>query len=148
MVWRRQLTRRRWLEALCEQLAPGAEVGMEACAGAHHWAREMQRRGYRVKLLAPLWVKPYVKTNKNDMRDAEGICEAMSRPTMRFVPVKSVTQQDIQVVHRVRSGLVSQRTAKANQIRELVAEYGLVARRDWVICAGRSRAGSKMHRTD
>lgn len=127
VVWRRQLTRRRWLEALCEQLAPGAEVGMKACAGAHHWARELQRRGYRVKLLAPQWVKAYVKTNKNDMRDAEGICEAMSRPTMRFVPVKSVTQQDIQAVHQVRSGLVSQRTAKANQIRGLVAEYGLVA---------------------
>jgi transposase len=100
---------------------------MEACAGAHHWARALQAQGLTVKLMAPQFVKPYVKSNKNDANDAEAICEAMSRPTMRFVAVKSVAQQDIQAVHRVRSELVEQRTAKANQIRGLVAEYGLVA---------------------
>ena len=128
-VWRRRLSRARWLEALLEKVEPGCEVGMEACAGAHHWARELQARGYTVKLIAPQFVKPYVKSNKNDRNDAEAICEAMSRPTMRFVEVKSVEQQDIQAVHRIRSELVGQRTAKANQIRGLVAEYGLVAPR-------------------
>jgi transposase len=94
--------------------------------------RELQRRGYRVKLIAPQFVKPYVKSNKNDAADAEAICEAMGRPGMRFVPVKTVEQQDIQAMHRVRSGLIEQRTAKANQIRGLVAEYGLVAPRELV----------------
>ncbi len=126
-VWRRRLTRGKWLKALLERTEPGCEIGMEACTGAHHWARELQARGYTVKLIAPQFVKPYVKSNKNDHNDAEAICEAMSRPTMRFVEVKSVEQQDIQAVHRVRSELVSQRNAKANQIRGLVAEYGLVA---------------------
>ena len=100
---------------------------MEACAGAHHWARLLQAKGFTVKLIAPQFVKPYVKSNKNDANDAEAICEAMSRPHMRFVAVKTVEQQDIQAVHRIRCGLLSQRTAKANQIRGLVAEYGLVA---------------------
>ncbi len=95
---------------------------MEACAGAHHWARELQAQGFLVKLIAPQFVKPYVKSNKNDANDAEAICEAMSRPTMRFVAVKSVEQQDIQAVHRIRSELLEQRTAKANQIRGLVGE--------------------------
>ena len=127
VVWRRQLKRGRWLQALSEHLEAGGEVGMEACCGAHHWARELQSRGYRVKLMAPQFVKPYVKSNKNDGVDAEAICEAMSRPGMRFVSVKAVAQQDIQAMHRIRSELVGQRTAKANQIRGLVAEYGLVA---------------------
>lgn len=100
---------------------------MEACGGAHHWARLLQAQGYTVKLMAPQFVKPYVKSNKNDARDAEAICEAMSRPNMRFVSVKTVQQQDVQAVHRVRTGLMEQRIAKANQIRGLVAEYGLVA---------------------
>jgi transposase len=126
-VWHRRLTRGRWLKTLLEKVEPGCEIGMGACAGAHHWARELQARGYTVKLIAPQFVKPYVKSNKNDHNDAEAICEAMSRPTMRFVEVKSVEQQDIQAVHRVRSELVDQRTAKGNQIRGLVAEYGLVA---------------------
>ena len=128
-VWRRRLTRERWLKVLMEKVEPGCEIGMEACAGAHHWARELRSRGMVVKLIAPQFVKPYVKSNKNDRNDAEAICEAMGRPTMRFVEVKSVEQQDIQAVHRVRSELVGQRTAKANQIRGLVAEYGLVAPR-------------------
>lgn len=127
LMWRRQLRRSRWIETLSATVVPGAEVGMEACAGAHHWARELLGRGYRVKLMAPQFVKPYVKSNKTDRNDAAAICEAMSRPTMRFVEVKSVEQQDIQAVHRVRSELVSQRTAKGNQTRGLVAEYGLVA---------------------
>jgi len=126
-AWRRRLSRARWLAALTEVLEPGCEVGMEACAGAHHWARELRARGYEVKLMAAQFVKPYVKSNKNDRNDAEAICEAMSRPTMRFVEVKSVEQQDIQAVHRVRAELIGQRTAKSNQIRGLVGEYGLVA---------------------
>ena len=128
-VWQRRLRREKWLAAVLEKVQPGCEVGMEACAGAHHWARELQSRGYTVKLMAPQFVKPYVKSNKNDMNDAQAVCEAMSRPSMRFVPVKSVEQQDIQAVHRIRAELVSQRTAKGNQIRGLVAEYGLVAPR-------------------
>jgi len=127
LVWQAKLKRDQWLAALCERLDPGAEVAMEACASAHHWARELQKRGYRVKLIAAQFVKPYVKSNKNDLVDAEAICEAMSRPGMRFVAVKSVAQQDIQAAHRTREELVRQRTAKSNQIRGLVGEYGIVA---------------------
>ena len=126
-VWRQSLKRKDWVNTLEQYVAPGAEIGMEACAGAHHWARLLTDRGYAVKLIAPQFVKPYVKSNKTDRNDAEAICEAMSRPSMRFVEMKSVEQQDIQAVHRVRSELVRQRTAKANQIRGLVGEYGLVA---------------------
>jgi transposase len=126
-VWRRRLTRENWVKVLLETVEPGCEIGMESCGGAHHWARMLEQMGFTVKLIAPQFVKPYVKSNKNDANDAEAICEAMSRPGMRFVAVKSVEQQDIQAVHRVRSGLIEQRTAKANQIRGLVAEYGLIA---------------------
>jgi len=129
-TWRRRLRREDWIDMLRERLEPGGEVGMEACGGAHHWARELQKLGYRVKLIAPQFVKPYVKSNKHDAADAEAICEAMGRPGMRFVPVKTVEQQDIQAIHRVRASLVEQRSAKANQIRGLVAEYGLVAPRE------------------
>jgi len=132
IVWRRRLARERWLEMLLEKLEPGCEIGMEACTGAHHWARELQKKGFTVKLIAPQFVKPYVKSNKNDATDAEAICEAMARPSMRFVAVKTLEQQDIQAVHRVRSGLIEQRTAKANQIRGLVAEYGLIAPKEIV----------------
>jgi len=110
-----------------DKAEPGCEIGMEACTGAHHWARELQSRGYMVRLIAPQFVKPFVKSNKNDANDAEAICEAMSRPHMRFVSVKSVEQQDIQATHSVREDLKAHRNAKANQIRGLVAEYGLVA---------------------
>jgi len=127
VVWRRRMTRDKWLKALLEKVEPSCEIGMEACAGAHHWARELQAEGFTVKLIAPQFVKPYVKSNKNDANDAEAICEAMSRPNMRFVAVKTVEQQDIQAAHRIRSELIGHRTAKANQIRGLVAEYGLVA---------------------
>lgn len=123
-VWRKKLGRADWMKTLLERIEPGCEIGMEACSGAHHWARQLQRQGYTVKLIAPQFVKPYVKSNKND---AEAICEAMSRPTMRFVAVKTIEQQDIQAVHRIRSELSSQRTAKANQMRGLTSEYGLTA---------------------
>ena len=126
-VWRRRLRRHQWIRVLLETVEPGCVIGMEACTGAHHWARELQRHGYTVQLIPPQFVKPYVKSNKNDANDAEAICEAMSRPHMRLVTVKSVEQQDIQATHRVRTELKDHRNAKANQIRDLVAEYGLVA---------------------
>ncbi len=126
-IWQKRLRRREWLAELQKRVPEGAEIGMEACAGAHHWGRELTARGYRVKLMAPQFVKPYVKSNKSDRNDAAAICEAMSRPSMRFVPLKSIEQQDVLAVHRVRSELVKQRTAKVNQIRGLVGEHGLVA---------------------
>ena len=126
-VWKCKLKRAEWIKVLLEKIEPGCEIGMEACGGAHHWARKLEALGYTVKLIAPQFVKPYVKSNKNDAKDAEAICEAMSRPNMRFVSIKSVEQQDVQAVHRVRAGLMEQRIAKANQIRGLVSEYGLVA---------------------
>jgi transposase len=126
-VWCKRLKRTRWISDLEREVEPSAEIGMEACGSAHHWARALQSKGYRVKLIAPQFVKPYVKTNKTDANDAEAICEAMSRPSMRFVAVKTVEQQDLQAVHPVRSSLIRDRTAKANQLRGLVYEYGLVA---------------------
>jgi transposase len=129
-VWRRKLVRGDWIEELLERIEPGCEIGMEAYSGAHHWARMLQAQGYTVNLIAPQFVKPYVKSNKNDANDAEAICEAMSRPSMRFVAIKTVEQQDIQAVHRVRSGLMDQRKAKANQLRGLASEYGLVASKE------------------
>jgi transposase len=95
VVWRKKLGRAEWLGALLEKIEPGCEIGMEACGGAYHWARQLQKRGFTVKLIAPQFVKPYVKSNKNDANDAEAICEAMSRPNMRFVAIKSVEQQDL-----------------------------------------------------
>ncbi len=126
-VWKRRLKRHQWFKALLDKTEPGCEIGMEACASAHHWGRQLQSRGYTVKLMPPQFVKPYVKSNKSDARDAEAICEAMSRPNMRFVTVKTVEQQDIQATHRIREEIKVRRTAKGNQIRGLVAEYGLVA---------------------
>ncbi len=105
---------------------PPCLIGMEACASAHHWARKLSSHGHTVKLIAPQFVKPYVKTNKNDARDAEAICEAVSRPSMRFVPVKTVEQQAVIALHRVRQGFVEARTAQSNQIRGLLAEFGIV----------------------
>jgi transposase len=126
-LWKRKLSRDKWLNTLVEAIEPGCEIGMEACSGAHHWARELGSKGFDVKMIPPQFVKPFVKSNKNDANDAEAICEAMSRPTMRYVQVKSIRQQDIQAVHRIRSELMNHRKAKANQLRGLVAEYGLVA---------------------
>ena len=99
---------------------------MEACASAHHWARKREAFGHTVKRMAPQFVTPYVKTNKNDAADAEAICEAVARPTMRFVPVKNAEQQAVLALHRARQGFVKARTAQANQIRGLMAEYGIV----------------------
>lgn len=106
---------------------PACLIGMESCSGSHYWARQFQLYGHKVKLMSPQYVKPYVKTNKNDANDAEAICEAVSRPSMRFVPIKNTAQQDIQSLHRYRQRIIQQRTALANQIRGLLAEYGLVA---------------------
>jgi len=126
-VWRRRLRRHQWLSALIKATDTSCVIGMEACTSAHHWARQLQAHGYEVKLIPPQFVKPYVKSNKNDANDAEAICEAMSRPCGRFVAVKSVEQQDIQATHRIRAELKDQRNAKTNRVRGLVAEYGLVA---------------------
>ena len=101
-------------------------IGMEACGSSHYWARKLEGYGHTVKLMAPQFVKPYVKTNKNDMADAEAICEAVSRPNMRFVAIKSVEQQAILSVHRARQGFVKARTAQGNQIRGLLAEFGII----------------------
>jgi transposase len=123
-VLRKQL-RRDQVAAYFVNLPP-CLIGMEACASAHHWGRVLQRHGHTVRLMAPQFVKPYVKTNKNDVADAEAICEAVSRPNMRFVPVKSIEQQAILSVHRVRQGFVKARTAQGNQIRGLLGEFGLI----------------------
>lgn len=101
-------------------------IGMEACGSAHHWARKLQAMGHAVRLMAPQFVKPYVKTNKNDAADAEAICEAVGRPNMRFVPIKNIEQQAVLALHRARQGFVKARTAQANQIRGLLAEFGLI----------------------
>lgn len=101
-------------------------IGMEACGSAHYWARKLEGYGHTVKLMAPQFVKPYVKTNKNDMADAEAICEAVSRPNMRYVPAKTVEQQAILSVYRARQGFVKARTAQGNQIRGLLSEFGIV----------------------
>lgn len=105
---------------------PACLIGMEACAGAHHWARKLASMGHTVKLMAPQFVKPYVKSNKNDAADAEGICEAVTRPSMRFVAVKTLEQQGVLSLHRVRQGFVKARTAQANQIRGLLGEFGRI----------------------
>jgi len=105
---------------------PPCLIGMEACASAHHWAHRLRNLGHDVRLMAPQFVKPYVKTNKNDAADAEAICEAVARPNMRFVPIKSVGQQAVLSLHRVRQGFVKARTAQGNQVRGLLAEFGLV----------------------
>ena len=127
VVLRKQLRRNQLLSYFAT--LPPCLIGMEACGGAHHWARELQKLGHTVKLIAPQFVKPYVKSNKNDANDAEAICEAVGRPTMRFVSVKTIAQQDLQAIHRIRSELVRQRTAKVNQIRGFLSEYGLVVGR-------------------
>jgi transposase len=101
-------------------------VGMEACGSAHYWARKLQALGHTVKLMAPQFVKPYVKTNKHDAADAEAICEAVRRPNMRFVPIKNIEQQAVLALHRVRQGWIKARTAQANQIRGLLSEFGLI----------------------
>ena len=101
-------------------------IGMEACGSAHYWARKLTELGHTVRLMAPQFVKPYVKTNKSDRNDAEAICEAVGRPNMCFVPVKTAEAQAVLALHRARQGFVKARTAQANQIRGLLAEFGIV----------------------
>jgi transposase len=123
-VLRKQLKRSQVLSFFAK-LSP-CLIGMEACCSAHYWGRQLQKLGHTVRLMAPQFVKPYVKTNKNDMADAEAICEAVCRPTMRFVPLKNGEQQAVLSLHRARQGFVRARTAQANQIRGLLAEYGVI----------------------
>src|SRR4030095_3784300 len=110
----------------CIAQLPPTLIGMEACGGAHYWARRFREHGHEVKLLAPQCVKPYVKPNKNESRDAQAITEAVTRPTMRFVPTKDVAQQDIQALHRVRERLIGERTALVHEVHGLLHEYGIV----------------------
>jgi transposase len=124
-VEKRVRLRRNGVMEFFANLAP-CLIGMEACGSAHYWARQLQGLGHTVKLIAPQFVKPYVKTNKHDAADAEAICEAVQRPSMRFVPIKNVEQQAILAVHTARTGFVKQRTAQANQIRGLLQEFGLI----------------------
>ena len=123
-VLRRRLSRSKLVEFITN-LSPCIIV-MEACGGANYWYRKFTSIGHTVKLISPQFVKPFVKTNKSDRNDAEAICEAASRPTMRYVSPKSIEQQDIQAIHRIRSRLVETRTAVVNQIRGLLAEYGII----------------------
>jgi len=109
---------------------PPCIVGMEACSGAHYWAKVLSDLGHEIRLISPQFVTPYVKSNKNDRNDAEAICEAIGRPSMRFVPPKSSEQLEIQAVHRIRQRLVSDRTRLVNQIRGLLAEHGVVIGRE------------------
>jgi len=105
---------------------PPCVVGMEACSGAHHWARELRALGHDARIIAPRFVTPYRRKGKNDNNDAEAICEAVSRPAMHFVPVKSSEQQAILCLHRIRQQVVGERTALINQIRGLLSEFGLI----------------------
>ena len=123
-VMKKQLKRKQVL-AYTANLEP-CLIAMEACGGANYWAREFRKQGHQVKLIAPQYVKPFVKGNKNDYNDAEAIAEAAQRPNMRFVPIKSLAQQDIQNFHRQRERIKKERTARGNQVRGLLAEYGLV----------------------
>src|SRR5271157_3751101 len=125
VVVRRRLTRGRVL-AFFEKLAP-CLVGIEACSTSHYWARELIARGHEVRLMPAQYVKPYVKRGKNDAADAEAICEAVTRPTMRFVGVKTVEQQSIMMLHRTRHLFIRQQTAVINSIRAHLAEFGIVA---------------------
>lgn len=123
-VYKKRLSRVRLLETVVN--IPPCTIVMEACGSANHWARQFQSLGFEVKLISPQFVKPFVKGNKNDQNDAEAIAEAASRPQMRFVPIKSLEQQDIQSLHRIRERYVQDRTQVANQIRGLLGEYGVV----------------------
>jgi transposase len=125
-IVRKKLSRDQ-LYAYMAQL-PACTVAMEACGGAHYWARTFRKYGHQVMLIAPQFVKPFVKSNKNDAADAEAIYEASQRPTMRKVAVKEIAHQDMQSLHRMRSLAVAQRTALVNQVRGILAEYGVVVR--------------------
>ena len=124
ICWRKRLTRQTLMPFIAQ--LPPVRIGLEACGGAHDWARRFREQGHEVKLMAPQFVKPFVKSNKNDMRDAEAIAEAVTRPTMRFVPTQDIAQQDLQALHRVRERLIGERTALVNEVHGLMHEYGLV----------------------
>jgi transposase len=124
VVLRKRLARGEWL-AFVAQLPP-LRIGMEACGSAHDWARRFREQGHEVRLIAPQFVKASVKSPKHDARDAEAICEAVTRPTMRVVPITQLAPQDLQALHRVRERLVKARTALVNEIRGLLSAYGIV----------------------
>ncbi len=124
IIVRRKLSRNELMRFVAN--TPQCRIGVEACGGANHWVREFKKHGHSVKMMPPQYVKPFVKTNKNDFNDAEAICEAVQRPSMHFVPEKTIEQQDIQMVHRVRTRLVRNRTSLCNEIRGCLAEYGVV----------------------
>lgn len=121
---KKKLAREKLMEFIANM--PPCLIGIEACGASHYWSRKFKNCGHTVKIMSPQYVKPYVKTNKNDQNDAEGICEAVTRPSMHFVNEKSIEQQDIQSIHRIRQRLVRARTALANEIRGLLGEYGII----------------------
>src|SRR6202167_75556 len=125
MVIRRQL-KRRYVAAFFQKLPP-CLVGIEACASSHHWSRELQALGHTVRVMPPAYVKPYVKRHKNDATDAEAICEAVTRPNMRFVATKTPEQQSCLTLHRTRHLFIRQQTSVINAIRAHLAEFGIVA---------------------
>ena len=124
VIVRRQIRRGQLLQFFAKQ--PQCLVGMEACASSHHWARQLLALGHEVKLMPAQYVKPYVKRGKNDAADAEAICEAVARPTMRFVAIKTPAQQSAMMLHRVRLVLNRQRTQLSNAIRAHLGEFGNV----------------------
>lgn len=140
VVVRKQLRRGQVLKFFAG-LAP-ALIGMEACGSAHYWARELVKLGHEVRLMPPAYVKPYVRRNKNDARDAEACCEAVSRPSMRFVPIKTVEQQGQRALHRARDLLVRQRTQSGNALRAMLYEMGLISSK------GRSGVGELVARIE
>ena len=123
-VLRKKISRAKFMGFIAT--LPPCLIGIEACGSSHYWTREFKKHGHTVKSIPPQYVKPFVKTNKNDANDAEAICEAVLRPNMHFVSEKSITQQDIQCMHRIRHRLIGARTALSNEIRGLLAEYGVV----------------------
>jgi transposase len=124
IVWRKRLSRPDLIPLLAK--LPPVLIGMAACGGAHDWARRCRDHGHEVQLMAPQFVKPDVKSNKNDSRDAEAIAEAVTRPPRRFVPIKDVDQQDMQALHRVRERLIGERTALGHEVHGLLHESGIV----------------------
>jgi transposase len=124
VVLRKRLARSALLTFMAN--VPPVRIGIEACGSAHYWARQFREHGHDVRLIAPQFVKASVKSPKHDGRDAEAICEAVTRPTMRFVPIKRIEPQDLQALHRIRERLMKTRTALVNEIRGLLSEYGMV----------------------
>ena len=125
VVLRKRLSRGKVLAFFAN--LPRCVIGLEACGGAHYWARELTKLGHEVRLMPPQYVRPYVKTNKHDAADAEACCEAVQRPGMRFVPVKNEQQQSLLMLHRIRDRLIAERTGTINAIRGHMAEFGMVA---------------------